>query len=127
MSPIEYLELIEKRYNPKNDSALADLLKIRPTSVFKYKKENRSFSDEVCIRVGKLLEIDPIRIITDMDAHRALSPAAKKYRIKIAKVIASVGIVSVGLCILCKKVSLIVIKDLLIITSHKFVYGVYKV
>lgn len=102
MKSMDYIDLLEKKFSPKNDSALADLLKVRPATVSFYKNSDRTFSDEVCIRIGKLLDIDPMRIITDMDAQRAVSPTARKLRLKIADIVASVGCVWVAFCILCK-------------------------
>lgn len=97
----EYLKLIENKYEPKNDSALADLLKVRPPTIYRYKKESGTFDDNVAKRVAKLLDIDVIRIVIDMDEQRAIDPVSKKIRKDIIKMITSVGVV---LCILCKKV-----------------------
>lgn len=102
MTVSEYVELLEKKFNPKNDSALADLLRVRPPTVYRYKNENGTFNDEVSVRVAKLLEINPLHVIADMDAARAISPTSKKYRKELAKVIMTLAIVWVPVCILCK-------------------------
>lgn len=99
----DYLREIEKKYSPKNDSHLADLLGVRPPTIYRYKSEERVMADEVCEKVADLLDIPLEKILLDMHIQSSPTPKIKNAWKALQM---SVALVWVPICILCK-----IIKD----------------
>lgn len=95
MDTKDYLLEISKKYNPKNDSAIADMLGIRASAVSKYRKINSPMSDKVCERVAELLDIPLEKILLDMHVMSAPTPKLKAAWMNLATHISLVGLLFV--------------------------------
>lgn len=77
-----------------SDYAIAKLLGVTRGAVHNYRKKKNFFNDDVCIKVGELLEIAPAEIILAVQAERTKSSEAKQsieqYLAKIGSVAAAV-------------------------------------
>lgn len=75
MKTIDYLELIKKTYRqndkPLSDNKLSQLLNIGRSAIHGYRNHNKTFSDNVAIKVSELLQIDPRIVLTDMNIERS--------------------------------------------------------
>ncbi|AFC62054.1 hypothetical protein RSS0_0013 [Ralstonia phage RSS0] len=68
----KYLNAVIERHGLKNDTALADLLGINKSAVSHYRTGRRTMSNEECLHLAQLLDMDnPLPIIMAADMDRA--------------------------------------------------------
>lgn len=71
MDTIEYVDAVKSRLHITSDYAVAKALGVTKQAVSRYMKGTGYFDDYVAIRVAKLLEIEPLQVIADVNLQRA--------------------------------------------------------
>ena len=72
-----YVQEIESRYRTKNGKEIADLLGVAEMSVSRYRNQQKGFADDVAIKAAQLLNIDPKKIVAELQEERATTPETK--------------------------------------------------
>lgn len=100
MNTADYCAALKRRLKIESDYGLAKRLGFSRQRVSNYTNGLRVFDNETAVRVAELLQLDPLRVIADMELERASSPDQRKFweRIKAAAVLAAfyVGAASFG-------------------------------
>jgi transcriptional regulator with XRE-family HTH domain len=71
MKSVKFLEDVKKKFNLKNDAALARQLNVRPNTISQYMSGNRVMDEETCLAVALALDIDPLNVIMAAGIDRA--------------------------------------------------------
>lgn len=74
-----YLDELAKHTETGSDYAIAKLLNVKPNRISNYRTGRHVFDDEMCIKIGGLLDIEPLEIIASMNALRSKSEKQKKF------------------------------------------------
>lgn len=91
-----FLDALMITHNVKTDYGLHKLLKVSRQTIYRYRANAGTFDDEIAIRVGELLKIDPPELmLVYTAAQRARLKAAREWWQKIAKQIAATAAVLV--------------------------------
>lgn len=75
---IEYLDALKAKTGAVSDYALAPKIGVTRSAISKYRNQKDFFSDEMCLRVASVLEIDPLLVITSVNAERSKNEETKK-------------------------------------------------
>ena len=70
MNTIDFIEQIKKRHGVESDYAVKKLLGLKSSTMSSYRTGRSHFSDEVCVRVAELLELDPSYVLSCIYAER---------------------------------------------------------
>jgi len=89
MLTIEYLDAIKARHNWTSDYRIAKELEISLSLMSKYRNGKSTFGDEICLKVAKLLNINPAQVLIDIAAERTKSSKAAKILHDTAKQLTS--------------------------------------
>lgn len=80
MKPYEWMKKIYEKHELTSDYQIAKILQVRPSKVSMYKAESVKYMDtDMCMKVAELLEIDPIKVLTDQAAEKSTK---EEFRIK---------------------------------------------
>ena len=74
MKTQDYLDATKAKIGIQSDYALAKSLDISREYMSQLRSGKRPVSDEVALRIAKLLEVNPIQIIATANAERAKNP-----------------------------------------------------
>ena len=77
MDTVQYVDAVRSRLPVTSDYAVAKALGVSKQAVSRYMKGVSHFDDYVAIRVAKMLEIDPLQVIADVNHQRAENPEVK--------------------------------------------------
>lgn len=80
----DFLNQIREKYGLKSNYALARKLGQTDTSIARWAHGKGSFSDETCLQVADLLDLDPAFVVACIHAERAKNEAEKKLWERIA-------------------------------------------
>ncbi len=99
-STVELLDAVRAKHGLTSDYQLSKILGIRPTTVSNY-RVRRSFPDEtVCLKIAKLLDLEPGYVLAVVAAERAQSVEIRKAWEKAAKAVAGTAVALVAGCAL---------------------------
>ena len=94
---VYYLDKIKKVEKLGSDYALAKLIGITQSAISRYRKQISFMDDYTAVKVAKILNIDPLEIISTANAERAKTDEEKKVWKDISKnlrsAVASIAIV----------------------------------
>lgn len=82
---VEFLNAIKDKHGIQSNYALARKLGQTDTSIARWAHGKGSFSDETCLHVADLLEIDPAYVVACIHAERAKHEAERNVWERIAK------------------------------------------
>ena len=71
MKTVDYLGAIKKRHNIKSDYAVAKLLKVSRQTISGYRNTGSTFDHVVAARAAALLDLDPVKVLADIEVERA--------------------------------------------------------
>lgn len=77
MTTADYLDAIKAKLGLTSDYAVSKVLGVRTSSVSRYRNGVSAFDDEVCFKVGELLDVNPLEVIVAVRAERALNDDAR--------------------------------------------------
>lgn len=89
MRTTDYLAAVRAKVGARSDYALIPVLGITRQTMTNYRQGRTGFDDRIALRVAELLEIDPARILADMQAERATSEQVRAIWQRIASGIAA--------------------------------------
>lgn len=102
-----YLDALRVHYGVKSDYALSPLIGIAPPHISRFRKLQGTFSEEFCLKIADILDVDPAEIFLAMHHQREKNEAAKqvweriyKSMTAVAAVLAVVAVLPFGLEIL---------------------------
>lgn len=104
MTTNDYLDAVARKFSrengaPASDYKLADLLRVRVQTIYRYRKEQNRFDEDVAIRVAELLGIDPAIVLLDTAAERTKCPEAREVWERLSKRVAG-GVFAIFLSVL---------------------------
>jgi len=73
----EYLNAVKAKTGVASDYALSKVLDISRQQVSKYRNNNEFLSDLTCVKVASILEIDPMIVISAINAERSRNEKEK--------------------------------------------------
>jgi len=99
MRTVEYLDAIALAQGLDTDYKIGKVLGIKSGAIANYRHHGGTFDNVMALKVARLLEIDPLRVIADMEVERA-SKAGREDRIALwENVLGKLGGVAAGLLI----------------------------
>lgn len=79
MNAEDYMIALRAKYR-WNDADIARKLHVTRQAIQNYRTfKTRGPTDKVCIRIAKLLDIDPLTVIADMNVRRSTDPDERKF------------------------------------------------
>ncbi len=66
-----YLDALKAKTGATSDYKLAQILGVTRAQISKYRNGYDAFSDEMCLKVAKILEVDPYLMLASSHAERA--------------------------------------------------------
>ncbi len=98
MKTADYLDALKARLSLSSDYALAKRLDTSTAAVSNYRRGKRTFDALMAYRVAELLDLDPMRVLADMEAERATRPEVRQVwadiaaRFKDAAIVAAMAV-----------------------------------
>lgn len=74
---IEFLDAVKIKHGIVSDYRLAKILNVSQPCVSRYRLKQSTLDDAICIKVAKLLEVEPATILAAVHAERAKTEAEK--------------------------------------------------
>ena len=65
------IDRIKSQHNVTSDYAVSKLLGVTRTSLSDYRHNRRQFSDEIAFRAAKLVDLNPVELLTNLHSERA--------------------------------------------------------
>ena len=75
MKTLEYCVALKRRLNITSDYELAKRLGVSKTTISNYTTGRRAFDVSIAARVAEMLELDPMKVIADMELERGTNDA----------------------------------------------------
>jgi hypothetical protein len=82
-----FLDDIKATHRVESDYALAKILDTRHTNISNYRNGRSHFDGVMCIKVAKVLHIDPGYVMACMEAERTKNDEVRKVWEKVARVL----------------------------------------
>lgn len=96
MKTVDYLDAVKRRLGLPSDYALQKPLGVSKQAISSYRTGHSTFDHIVAGRIAELLDVDPIRVIADVEIERATKPEQRKLWERIAAKVAAGVLVAVG-------------------------------
>lgn len=93
---LQYLEAVRTRCGLTSDYQLAKLLELTPQQISRYRRLGDVLSDYTAVKVARLLELEPLEVIAQINAERAARAKRteeQRFWEKLAKTAAGVAAV----------------------------------
>ena len=96
MRTVQYLDAVKAKLRLESDYAVAKRLGLTTSGVSNYRRGKSTFDHLVAIRVARILDLDPMTVIADVELERATQPELRDLWRRIAAKVAAGVLVAVG-------------------------------